>query len=134
MLPFPILFAGSARAWVVALLQPFGKTQGDGRTVRGCLRHKDALLDPQAALGRMLIQRFTLGNEVFPDPCSAALKELVLFPGRNSNCSITYAGHNRHLTNLFKKLDIYIKKKTHAARSYAARAGDDEGLPDEVCT
>lgn len=125
-------FAGSARTWVVALLQPFGKTQGDGRTVRGCLRYKDALLDTQAALGRMLVQHFTLGKEAFPDPCSAALKELVLFPGRSSNRSITYAGHNRAVTGLFNKLDIAIKKKKHAPRSYAARAGDAEGLADEV--
>eukprot|EP00882_Tetradesmus_deserticola_P001207 GHRQ01001305.1.p1 GENE.GHRQ01001305.1~~GHRQ01001305.1.p1 ORF type:complete len:390 (+),score=119.09 GHRQ01001305.1:648-1817(+) len=123
---------GPARAYVTAFVQQHGKTLGDTGGTRGCLRHKDALLDPQAALGRMLIQRFTLGGEAFPGPCAPELREIMLFPGRGSRQAVTYAGHKTRFSTLFKENDVNIKKKTHACRQYGARAADEAGLPDEV--
>jgi hypothetical protein len=119
----------------MAIIQQHGKTLGGASGIRGCLRHSDALLDPQGALARMLIYRFhpELGGEVFPDPCSAELRELKLFPGRGTLDSITYAGHKLRFEKLFNANDVVITKKTHACRQYAARALDEAGVPDEVC-
>jgi hypothetical protein len=123
---------GPAQAYVTAFVQTHGKALGEAGGIRGCLQHKDALLDPQGALGRMLIQRFTLGGETFPGPCSAALREIMLFPGRGSRDAITYAGHKGRFKKLFKANDVEIQKKTHACRQYSARAADEAGLPDDV--
>lgn len=117
---------------MLAFVQPHSKTLGDGTGTRGCLRHKDALLCAQSALARYLIMRFTLGSEQFPAPCSADLTTLPLFPGRDKDRSISYAGHNRRIKELFKRLDIFIEKRTHAARVFAARKADEAGLSDEV--
>lgn len=131
-LTLPASHSGPAPAWVVAFVQPHGKTLGEATGIRGCLRHKDALLDPQAALGRMLIVQFTLDQEPFPDPLSAELKTKMLFVGRSKDRNISYAGHSRRDKELYKRLGIMIKKVTHAPRLHAAREADDAGLTDEV--
>ena len=118
-----------------AFLQTHGKTLGDASATRGCLRHKDALLDPQSIVGRYFVSRFTLGGEVWPGPMDKELRTKRLFPSvrKGKDAPLPYNTHNKRDKELFKKLDIYIAKKTHASRVYAARAGDEAGLSDEVC-
>lgn len=64
------------------------------------------------------------------------LRTKRLFPSvrKGKDAPLPYGTHNKRDKELFEKLDIYIMKKTHASRVYAARAGDEAGLSDEVCS
>ncbi len=46
------MLPGPSPCWVVGMVQMMGKTLRDGFGVKGCIRHKEPLLDVQAALGR----------------------------------------------------------------------------------
>jgi hypothetical protein len=118
---------------VVGFLQPFGKTQGAKMATKGCIRHKDPLLDVQGALGRYLVTRFTLGGEPFPDPCSKEFLTMKIWPGRaDSSRSLSYQGHRARFHKIYAALDIRCKKVTHAPRFHAARKADEAGAPEDV--
>lgn len=125
--------AGPAHCYVVGFLQPFGKTQKGKMATKGCLRHKDPLLDVQSALGRYFVTRFTLGGEVFPDPCSRNFLTMRIWPGRaDSSRSLMYQGHRARFAKIYEALDIKVTKVTHAPRYHSARKADEEGVPEEV--
>lgn len=86
------------------------------------------------ATGRYFVTRFTLGGEVWPGPLDKELKTKRLFPSvrKGKDAPLPYNTHNKRDKELFRKLDIYIMKTTHASTVYAARAGDEAGLSDEV--
>jgi hypothetical protein len=114
-------------------VQPFGKTQKGKMATKGCLRHKDPMLDVQSALGRYLVTRFTLAGEVFPDPCSRDFLTMRIWPGRgDSSRSLTYQAHRARFAKLYEAMDIKVTKVTHAPRYFSARKADEEGVPEEV--
>jgi hypothetical protein len=127
------LFSGPAHCWVIGILQTFGKNQGGKLATKGCLRHKDPLLDVQSALGRYFVTRFTLGGEAFPDPCSKEFLTVKIWPGRKDfSSSLSYGGHRARFAKVYKALDIKIKKVTHAPRYHTVRKADEAGLAEEV--
>lgn len=127
------MLSGPAHCWVIGVLQTFGKNQGGKMGTKGCLRHKDPLLDVQSALGRYFVTPFTLGGEAFPDPCSREFLTMKIWPGRkDNNSSLTYTGHKARFAKIYKALDIKVTKVTHAPRYHAAREADEAGLPEEV--
>jgi hypothetical protein len=98
---------------VIGILQTFGKIQGGRMATKGCLRHKEPLLDVQSALGRYFVTRFTLGGEVFPDPCSQEFLTVKIWPGRKDfSSSLSYGGHRARFAKVYKALDIKINKVT----------------------
>lgn len=127
------MLSGPARCYVVGFLQPFGKTVKDGLCTRGCLRHKDPLLDVHAALGRYFTVRFTIKGEPFPGPLSSDFLTMKVWPGKvDASRSLTYAGHRARFAKVYDALGSKVKKVTHAPRFHAARHADEAGLPDEV--
>jgi hypothetical protein len=127
--------SGPAHCWVIGILQTFGKNQGGKLATKGCLRHKEPLLDVQSALGRYFVTRFTLGGEVFPDPCSRDFLTVKIWPGRKDfSSSLSYGGHRARFAKIYMALDIRIKKVTHAPRYHTVRKADEAGVPEEVGT
>lgn len=116
----------------MGFVQLMGKTLGDGFGVRGAIRCIDALCDPQSALGRWLITRFTLQAEPFPDPTDDVWRSIMLWPGMYPDKAMSYQNHCARVGELYSKLNIAISKKTHAARIFGARHADEAGLSDEV--
>jgi hypothetical protein len=118
---------------VIGILQTFGKNQGGKLATKGCLRHRDPLLDVQSALGRYFVTRFTLGGEAFPNPCSREFLTVKIWPGRKDfSSSLSYGGHRARFAKVYKALDIKIKKVTHAPRYHTVRKADEAGLDEEV--
>jgi hypothetical protein len=114
---------------VIGILQTFGKTQGGTMATKGCLRHKEPLLDVQSALGRYFVTRFTLGGEVFPDPCSHDFLTVKIWPGRKDfSSSLSYGGHRARFAKVCEALDIKINKVTHAPRYFTVCKADEACL------
>jgi hypothetical protein len=87
----------------------------------------------KSALGRYFVTRFTLGGEVFPDPCSREFLTVKIWPGRKDfSSSLSYGGHRARFAKVYKALDIKINKVTHAPGYFTVRKADEAGMPEEV--
>jgi hypothetical protein len=106
----------------------------------GNIRSQNALLCAQGAVGRMLIQRFTILGERFPSPLEEAWFKTALWLGENPSVNVSYdqqlAGVNSALNGARNRANggvgIIVKKKTHAWRVAGARALDEAGIDDQV--
>lgn len=111
-----------------------GKRQFGGKvSYAGGIRHKQALLCFQGAMARLLVQRFTMNREPFPDPRDKQTwRNTPVWPGDDPTSSISYTQQADCLREYLQEAGIFIRKLTHAFRMYAARELDLQGVADEV--
>uniref|UniRef100_A0A7S3QMP7 Ndc10 domain-containing protein n=1 Tax=Dunaliella tertiolecta TaxID=3047 RepID=A0A7S3QMP7_DUNTE len=135
-------FSHLAQAYVVGCVGPQhmmvwqlmvkgSKTEKDGRAQYMCLtRHKDVDVCAVHALGVYLVQRFTLGNELFPDPHEDWEDYLSrpIFIGPKGG-SIRYEHQATLIKPYMEAIRHSCSKVCHAFRASGARMFDCLGVP-----
>ena len=94
-----------------------GKRQFGGKIAyAGSIRNRVALLCCHGALGRHLINRFTLGGAPLPSPADTeAWRHTPVWTGNNPKVSISYSQHAQGLKSYLHKAGIFIEKVTQCS-------------------
>ena len=100
----------------------------------GSIRTKLPEECPHGAMGRYLVQRFTIEREPFPTLASDRndFYTTPLWRGQCPDRSISYDELASSLKTSLPNLDIVIRKVTHAMRVAGARRMDEAGVDDQV--
>lgn len=105
-------FSGPCTCLLLAAVLRGGKRQFGGKVAyAGSIRNRETLLCAHGALGRDLVQRFTLRGALFPNPSDTDIwRHTPLWPGNNPKASISYQQHADVLRGYLKKAGVFITK------------------------
>jgi hypothetical protein len=118
---------------VSAILSGDKGGKNGSKTTVGGIRHKEPSMCFQGALGRHVVDRFTINGDIFPGLLSLAdWLGAALWIGNSPGTSVCYKTMAENFKVYYKDADIVIEKVMHAPRVYSANLMDNEGLSDEV--
>ncbi|KAE8235566.1 hypothetical protein A4X13_0g9449, partial [Tilletia indica] len=128
----PLPNEGAQPCHGVVLIMNNGKTNQFGRLeYGGCMRYKEILECPHAALAIYLFERFHILGEPFP---SFARREdwydTQLLKHTRPTKPLTYRSQYDNMKKVLKTLHITNSKKTHLNRGGGARRAEDNGASE----
>eukprot|EP00658_Telonema_sp_P-2_P077619 TRINITY_DN7062_c0_g1_i5.p1 TRINITY_DN7062_c0_g1~~TRINITY_DN7062_c0_g1_i5.p1 ORF type:complete len:560 (-),score=76.31 TRINITY_DN7062_c0_g1_i5:164-1843(-) len=108
-----------------------GKTNKNGHLVfNGVLPHRNPLLDTMFAMGHMLLLRFKLLAEKFPNMLQVDdfyHRRLIRLTGRGGEFKeVAYDSSYRHFKDLYRECDVLCDKALHQGRVTGQQELDDD--------
>ncbi|KAE8213934.1 hypothetical protein CF319_g9129, partial [Tilletia indica] len=129
----PLPNEGTQSCHALVLIMNNGKTNQFGRLeYGGCMRYKEVVECPHAAMGIYLFERFHQSNEAFP---SFVRREdwydtWLLRSTTDPSKQLPYRTQYNHMCKVLGALNIQSSKKTHLNRGGGARRAEDNGASE----